>query len=378
MGISFFTPVKWADASSGVTAKLTCAQKFAQAAESYLYLGGRVAVVMPNSIRGGSHLVTLKEHKANIWLSALKVASYFTVVLPVLALIAKIIFRSNYQFHRSIAVTPMVPPPPPPPPSPLPTPDIDTCPNQHVYNVFRGMLEAPLTLVRSPEQTSLKISVLYNQKFSPIDPTEPKPSSITDLRDAQQTSKHTWQVMTQGDATLVLQDGRREKINMIWWEAKRHEAPKPLKANEAACVRREDVVDFLKQALGKQGVKAQEMEAFVQYWQTVLANGYTAASPYLLVQLVDSAHLSDYLPEMQVEGDKAKDYAINRFYFRFEPFSQSLAGHISADKYLEGLTTQNLGERAVIDLGGEVNASSTWRGQDAFNAAFIRKYIYAN
>jgi hypothetical protein len=184
--------------------------------------------------------------------------------------------------------------------------------------------------------------------------------------------------MTQGDGTLALQDGRPEKVNMIWWEAKRHEAPKSLKADEAACIKREDVADFLKQALRKQGVKEQEMEAFVQYWQTVLANDYTTASPYLLVRLVDPAHLSGYLPEMQVEGDKAKGYAINRFYFRFEPLSQPLAGHISAGEYLKGLATQSLGERAVIDLGGEVNASSTWSGQDTFNAAFIRKYIYAS
>lgn len=363
MGISFFTPVKWEDASSGIEPKLTCGQRIVQAAENYLYLGKRVAVVVPNSTREGSHLVNLKEHKTNFWLSALKVASYFTVILPALALIIKIIFRSNYQFHRSIAITSMVPPSPP---SPLATP----------ARVIES--KAPLTLVRSPEQTSLKISILYNQKFSPIDPTEPKPSCIADLRDVAQTSKHTWQVMTQGDGTLALQDGRLEKINMIWWEAQRHEAPKPLKACEAACMKREDVADFLKQALRKQGVKEKEMEAFVQYWQTVLANDYTVTSPYLLVNLVDSAHINDYLPEMQIEGDKAKDYAINRFYFRFEPRSQLGTDHISANQYLERLPVQSLGERAVIDLGGEVNASSTWSGQDTFNAAFIRKYIYAS
>jgi hypothetical protein len=363
MGISFFTPVKWEDPSSEIKPKLTCFQKIAQAAESYLYLGGRVAVVMPNSVRDGSHLVTLKKHKANVWLSALKVASYFTVVLPALALITKMIFRTNYEFHRSIAVTPMSSPP-----SPFVTPDDD----------YPSMAKAPLTLVRSPEQTSLKISILYNQKFSPIDPTEPKPSSVTAVQDVQKTSKHIWQVMTQGDGTLALQDGRLEKINMIWWEAQRHEAPTPIKENEAACIKREDIGDFLKQALRRQGVKEQEMEAFVQYWQTVLANDFTVASPYLLVQLVDSANISDYLPEMQVEGDKANDYTVNRFYFRFEPLLQPGASHISANEYLEKFAVQNLGERAVIDLGGEVNAPSTWSGQDAFNAAFIRKYIYAS
>ena len=115
------------------------------------------------------------------------------------------------------------------------------------------------------------------------------------------------------------------------------------------------------------------MEAFVQYWQTVFANDYNAESPYLLVQLVDSAHLSGYLPEMQVEGDKAQDYAINRFYFRFEPLPEPLEGHIATDEYLKGLATQSLSERAIIDLGGRVNAPSTWDGQDAFNADFIHK-----
>lgn len=348
MGISFFTPVRWGNALSGIEPKLTCSQKIGQAVESYLYLGGRVAVVMPESVREGSYLFTLKKHKANVWLSALKVASYFTIILPALALITKIIFRLNYQFLHS---------------------------NQF-YD--EPISKAPLTLVRSPEQTALKISILYNQKFSPIDPTEPKPSCIANLRDAQQTSKHTWHVMTQGDGMLALQDGRREKIHMIWWEALRHGALKPLKANEAVCIRREGVVEFLKQVLGKQGVKAQEMEAFIKYWQIVLANDYTISSPYLLVQLVDSTHLSDYLPEMKVEGDKANDYAINRFYFRFEPLSQPDTGHISVNEYLERLAAKNLGERALIDLGGEVNAPSTWSDQDTFNAAFIRKYIYAN
>lgn len=393
MGISFCTPVKWEDSSSGIEPTITCCQKIAQAAENYLYLGRHVAVAMPNSARDESHLVTLKEQKAHVWLTALKVASYFTVILPLLALIIKIIFRSNYQFHHTIAIIPKAPLYPP---QSLHLIHNDkTCPYRYSRPAYRYTrpvcdspideqmddepgTEAPLTLVRSPEQTSLKISVLFNKKFSPVDPTEPKPSSIINLKDVLQTSKHTWQVMTQGDGTLAMQDGGPKKINMIWWEAQRQEAPKLPQANVHACIKRNDVADFLEQVLRKQGVKEQEMDAFIYYWQTVLANNYKATSPYLLVRQIDLADINDYLPEMQVEGDKAKDYAINRFYFRFEPIAQPSTDYISANEYLERLAVQSLGERAIIDLGGEVKAPSIWRGKDAFNTAFINKYIYAS
>jgi len=65
--------------------------------DSYFYLGGKKAKIEPGYTKGNSEGVCLVDSKSS--LTALKVASYFTVVIPLLMLVAKSILRSNYDFY---------------------------------------------------------------------------------------------------------------------------------------------------------------------------------------------------------------------------------------------------------------------------------------
>lgn len=86
---------------------------------------------------------------------------------------------------------------------------------------------------------------------------------------------------------------------------------------------------------------------------------------------------------MVIEGKDAKDFKLERFYFRFESISAPARG-ISQEQFMDRLTSSNLGSNVVIDLGGEVAKSpeivdrQKWMGQNEYNDAFIKRYIYAN
>lgn len=72
--------------------------------ENYFYLGGRSAVVLQGSFdKNGSQAVKLQETNESTCLrvikSAIKVLSYFTIILPLIALIVKGILRATHKFH---------------------------------------------------------------------------------------------------------------------------------------------------------------------------------------------------------------------------------------------------------------------------------------
>jgi hypothetical protein len=91
--IGFWTPVKYENQPT------TLGQKMRQGADSYFKFGGKVAVVIPGVIENGSTGVKLQEEQAVCWQTALKIASYFTVILPVLMCVVKVISRAFYPFH---------------------------------------------------------------------------------------------------------------------------------------------------------------------------------------------------------------------------------------------------------------------------------------
>lgn len=92
--IGFWTPIKYEGPSA------SWPQKIREYADSYFYLGGRVAVVIPGVTENGSTGVKVQEEPCPLWKTALKVASYFTLFLPVIMLQIKLISRAFYLFHE--------------------------------------------------------------------------------------------------------------------------------------------------------------------------------------------------------------------------------------------------------------------------------------
>lgn len=92
--IKFFTPVEYGNHATNFF------QKLIEQTDFYFYLGGRkIAEIIPGNIKRNSQAVILKDEKAIWWKTALKVASYFTIILPVLIFLTKIILRKKYHFH---------------------------------------------------------------------------------------------------------------------------------------------------------------------------------------------------------------------------------------------------------------------------------------
>ncbi|MFQ5730205.1 MAG: hypothetical protein ACE5GN_07580, partial [Waddliaceae bacterium] len=89
--ISFFTPVAFQKKNKSFGRKL------AEKCDSYLSLRGRKAEVL-HSKDARHHEVKITEGKRNLWLTTAKIMSYFTLVVPFLALLGKLAFRSYYQF----------------------------------------------------------------------------------------------------------------------------------------------------------------------------------------------------------------------------------------------------------------------------------------
>jgi len=351
MGIGFFTPVKYGNQATSLGQKLT------EFVDDYFYLGGRIAqVTKSNQI--GSEPVVLKVGKTVWWKTALKVISYTTLIVPMNMLIAKAALRSYYAFYDRILVEPFL------------------CPH-HLHDYPVGV-KAPLTLVRSSRPVDLRISVLFNHRCRPQEPIVPQP---TEILTRGPLSKYSWDVLTHQDGTMTVHsmDGRSDRVSMIWWEAQRKDTLTHLDTNQAVCVKRGELKEFLGATLKKMGVQDKELSAFTHYWHETFKNDYEPqAAPFVLVQPVKSSELRKYLPDMQVEGKEAGSFVLNRFYFRFEPVSRR-AG-ISAASYIGSIKPNELGPNAVIDLGGEVVETQVqggkWEGSSAFQSAFIKEHIY--
>lgn len=92
MLINFFTAVDYG------TSPKTTFQFLLEKVDGYFYLGGRKARVI--SQKGNSHGIVWVNESPSILITRVKKASYFTVIIPVIMLIAKIILRSMQKFHE--------------------------------------------------------------------------------------------------------------------------------------------------------------------------------------------------------------------------------------------------------------------------------------
>jgi hypothetical protein len=91
--ISFFTPIVAYE-------NAPFSQKVLSAVDHYFYLGGRRAHVIEDAMERGKRGVLLEEGRApSFFITAIKVTSYCTLVLPALALIAKALLRAFHQFY---------------------------------------------------------------------------------------------------------------------------------------------------------------------------------------------------------------------------------------------------------------------------------------
>lgn len=101
--IRFLTPIEYGNHATSFH------QKLIEKTDFYFYLGGRkVAEVIPGNIEKNSQGVILKDERAIWWKTALKVASYFTIILPVLILLTKLVMRKKYHFHTYPHETPKI------------------------------------------------------------------------------------------------------------------------------------------------------------------------------------------------------------------------------------------------------------------------------
>jgi hypothetical protein len=92
--INFFTAVTFEE-----RANPSFSQLLLEDVDSYFYLGGKRACVIAGHTKNGSEGVFLQSHTPSSVTTALKVMSYFTLVLPAIMLVAKVILRSTHHFH---------------------------------------------------------------------------------------------------------------------------------------------------------------------------------------------------------------------------------------------------------------------------------------
>lgn len=80
---------------------------FLEIADDYFYLGGKKAVVIPSKYLQRGRGVNLIEEKLSPLMTAAKVATYFTLIFPLILFIAKIILRSTHHFYLIPETTPL-------------------------------------------------------------------------------------------------------------------------------------------------------------------------------------------------------------------------------------------------------------------------------
>lgn len=92
-GINFFTPVHYGNQPKSASTSVM------EAFDHYFYLGGKKACVIAGRMERGKEGVVLVERSSSYLLSALKVVSYFTIVIPLIVLIVKAVLRYKNQFY---------------------------------------------------------------------------------------------------------------------------------------------------------------------------------------------------------------------------------------------------------------------------------------
>lgn len=91
--VNFFTTVSFGNQHRSNS------QSLLETVDSYFYLRGEKAYVVPGHLQQESEGTVLVENSSPFLITALKVFSYCTIVIPIVMLIAKAILRSIHNFH---------------------------------------------------------------------------------------------------------------------------------------------------------------------------------------------------------------------------------------------------------------------------------------
>lgn len=94
MKVSFFTAIDYENPSK------TAFQFFLEKVDSYFYLGGRKARVISLQLEETNQGIEWVSESPSTLTSCLKVTSYFSIVIPLIMLIAKVILRSGQNFQE--------------------------------------------------------------------------------------------------------------------------------------------------------------------------------------------------------------------------------------------------------------------------------------
>jgi len=247
---------------------------------------------------------------------------------------------------------------------------------------FVSLVKASLTIVRSDNPRLLKISIIFDGQFKPLNPIYPRPTEIGLTNGAL---KYTWSILTCRDGTMYC--SRSDKslflIKMIWWEILRLGIPPYMDSRLCACISRSELKEFLTRTLLTLGVRETEMSAFTSYWEdTFNKDPFFLKYPYLLVQLIEPDDLHKFVPKMVLEGTSAAQFAIKRFFFRFRPVEDTERGK-SPERFIYELIPHVPDPNAVIDLGGEVVSTDFSPPQMSgmkelspdYEDSFIKKFI---
>lgn len=92
--VGFFTAVSFGDQPK------SCTQSLLETVDGYFYLGGKkkAYVILGHAQQDGEGTILAKDSPAFL-ITALKVISYFTIVIPVILLATKAVLRSIHSFH---------------------------------------------------------------------------------------------------------------------------------------------------------------------------------------------------------------------------------------------------------------------------------------
>jgi len=92
--ISFFTPVKYSDCPQSYE------QSLVEGADDYFFIGGSKAHVTGTSADLRAEKAVLSEEKSSFILTALKILSYCTIIIPLVMLTIKSILRSCHNYEK--------------------------------------------------------------------------------------------------------------------------------------------------------------------------------------------------------------------------------------------------------------------------------------
>jgi hypothetical protein len=95
--VNFWTAVSYGDQQAPFT------QQVLEKVDAYFYLGDKKAIVIPEEFRQGHPCAFLLDVDVTLLSTALKVASYLTVILPIVMLAIKAILRTCYTFYLTDA-----------------------------------------------------------------------------------------------------------------------------------------------------------------------------------------------------------------------------------------------------------------------------------